>query len=177
MAHVSANASSWTLHSNQPLRRFALLLHGSLDRRKKYVATCAASQLAMIVHANDADGGVDVYIHSWDAQRYPGTLPTIHGVNAAYGSALRASLHEPSVADLPRGASQALSIARGAVLAQQLAHAAGHSYETVLAMRHDSLVSAPMRLATFDGAHVWLAQKCCVRDALEGAERGALMRS
>ena len=124
-----ANASGWTLHSNQPLRRFALLLHGSLDRRKKYVATCAASQLAMIVHANDADGGVDVYIHSWDAQRYPGTLPTIHGVNAAYGSALRASLHEPSVADLPRGASQALSIARGAVLAEQLAHAAGHSYE------------------------------------------------
>ena len=104
MAHVSANASSWTLHSNQPLRRFALLLHGSLDRRKKYVATCAASQLAMIVHANDADGGVDVYIHSWDAQRYPGTLPTIHGVNAAYGSALRASLHEPSVADLPHSA-------------------------------------------------------------------------
>ena len=174
--NVSADSGNWTLYrSGQPLRRYALLLHGSLRQRKPFVPFCAATQLEMIVRANADDGGVDVFLHSWDAQRGGGLDAA--GIDALYGSALRASLHEPSYKGLPKGASQALSIARGATRIIQFARAAAHSYETVLTMRHDLLVSAPMHLASFDGAHVWLAQKCCQRFADEGVEREALRQT
>ena len=174
--NVSADSGNWTLYrSGQPLRRYALLLHGSLRQRKPFVPFCAATQLEMIVRANADDGGVDVFLHSWDAQRGGGLDAA--GIDALYGSALRASLHEPSYKGLPKGASQALSIARGATRIVQFARAAAHSYETVLTMRHDLLVSAPMHLASFDGAHVWLAQKCCQRFADEGVEREALRQT
>ena len=174
--NVSADSGNWTLYrSGQPLRRYALLLHGSLRQRKPFVPFCAATQLEMIVRANADDGGVDVFLHSWDAQRGGGLDAA--GIDALYGSALRASLHEPSYKGLPKGASQALSIARGATRIVQFARAAAHSYETVLTMRHDLLVSAPMHLASFDGAHVWLAQKCCQRFAHEGVEREALRQT
>lgn len=174
--NASADSGDWVLHGNQqPLCRYALLLHGSLLSRKKYLPLCAASHIAMVVHPNAGYGGVDVYLHSWSAQVHDGL--TIAQINAAYGSALRASLHESSIVGLPKSASQALSIARGAVCIMKLARAAAHTYETVLTMRHDSLVSAPMRLKAFDGAHIWLAQKCCQGDARRGDEWDVVQRS
>jgi hypothetical protein len=82
---------------------FALLLHGLLGAidvpaseairtmqggSRRLVTLSALSHLFHVVRANEADGGVDVHVHSWNPELAP-------LIDELYGAALRSSTHEP----------------------------------------------------------------------------------
>eukprot|EP00966_Prymnesium_polylepis_P247359 5719632-Prymnesium_polylepis.1 len=124
------------------------------------VGVAAASHLEHVVRANAAEGGVDVFVHTWN----DGDGPMIDG---AYGGALKGSLHQPvEYIDRQKPRSQAQSISRAAGLMK--AHEAargGARYVFALVARIDLVFGAPVRLAAFDPAALWFAEHCCLNGA------------
>lgn len=162
-------------------RAFALVVHGMLGTilwspsaalwrgnqgSPRLVKVCSATHVEHIVRANEAAGGVDVFVHSWNPE-----LAEV--LDRAYAPHLRSSLHElPLYAEKVR--SQSLSIARAVRLLRRHERQAAFAYRLVFVMRHDLVVAAPILLASFDPSHITFSEHCCTRDAVTPAERAAV---
>lgn len=155
--------------------RFAVILHGrvgtlrlkphvSIRRRSavspRLIRLCSESIRQHVVRPNAAD----VFVHSWNPEQ--AAL-----LDAEFG-AVR-SKHEPPVPSLPKSASQSLSIARAAELADNYARAKGSPYALLLVLRLDLVVAAPIRLDSLDAGLLWFPQRCCTRDVSTVGNRWA----
>ena len=162
-------------------RAFALVVHGMVGTilwspsaalwrgnqgSPRLVKLCSATHVEHIVRANEAAGGVDVFVHSWNPELAP-------VLDRAYAPHLRASLHElPLYAEKTR--SQALSIARAVRLLRRHERDAAFAYRLVFLLRHDLVVAAPVLLDGFDPRRITFAEHCCTRDAVTPAEKAAV---
>jgi hypothetical protein len=162
-------------------RAFALVVHGMLGTilwspsaalwrgnqgSPRLVKLCSTTHVEHIVRANEAAGGVDVFVHSWNPE-----LAQV--LDRAYAPHLRASLHElPLYAEKTR--SQSLSIARAVRLLRRHERQAAFAYRLVFVMRHDLVVAAPILLAGFDPSRITFSEHCCTRDAVTPVERAAV---
>lgn len=170
-----------------PPARFALLICGHLaDLRSsssariqsnmtnlalprasaRLIRYVTASHMQNIVEANAARGRVDVFAHTWnpEAATY---------IDASYGSALRLSAHQP-LETAVKGKSHALSVGRGALLVRAHERQRGVDYDSVLVIRADLFVLAPVDLRHLAGGQIYLAATCCARAPVDEAERKAL---
>ena len=162
-------------------RAFALVVHGMVGTilwspsaalwrgnqgSPRLVKLCSATHIEHVVRANEAAGGVDVFVHSWNPE-----LASV--LDRAYAPHLRASLHElPLYAE--KTCSQALSIARAVRLLRRHERDAAFAYRLVFLMRHDLVVAAPILLDGFDPRRITFAEHCCTRDAVTPAEKAAV---
>ncbi|KAL1508103.1 hypothetical protein AB1Y20_007696 [Prymnesium parvum] len=165
----------------RPPGRFALLCHGfigtmhqtpsesiryAMPPDPRVSSASAASHLLHVVAPHAATGGVDVFVHSWNP-----LLSRL--VDAAYGDALRASLHEPVDPSLHKVRSQALSIGRAALLMRAHERRHAHAYRLALVVRNDLVVGAQVRLEALLPQHVWFALICCWYEPETPRERRA----
>jgi len=160
---------------------FALLLHGRVGsiglpasesirkmqgKSRRLVTLSALSHLSNVVRANEADGGVDVHVHSWNPELAP-------LIDELYGASLRSSSHEP-VETRQKARSQAISIGRGAAQIAWHEHERQLTYTLVLVMRLDLVLAAPVRLRAFSPDHVWFSARCCAQPASTEQHRSAV---
>ena len=116
----------------------------------RLIRLCSESIRQHVIRPNAAD----VFVHSWNPEQ--AAL-----LDAEYG-ALR-SKHEPPVPLLSKSASQSLSIAKAAELADDYARTKGSPYALLLVLRLDLVVAAPIQLDGLDTGLLWFPQRCCMR--------------
>lgn len=110
----------------------------------KLITFCAQSHLAYVVRENWRNGGVDIFLHSWNPE-------LASYIDLAYGQWLRGSSHQqPEFADKAR--SQAVSLGRASSLMYGHELTRGRQYTIALVLRYDAFVSAPIDLSGFDGS-------------------------
>jgi hypothetical protein len=132
---------------------FASKQHEPPGASARLIAYVAKSHMQHVVRANAALG-VDVFVHTWNPEA--GLY-----IDQQYGDALRLSLHQP-VESIASGRSFALSIGRGGRLVRAYEDSRGGTeYQSVLVMRYDAYVIAPLQLAPFESGSIYLDALCC----------------